>query len=67
MMQLVPCTFCGGTIVGLGNTMVNVVFTTHVKCCEHCDNIRKDETDYFFCSVECFDKWCKKRLKKGIK
>ena len=63
-MQVIRCKNCGNSHVEFGNTSVTVKYTTNIKCCEHCNNIKEEVKTDFFCCVKCYDNYIQECLKK---
>ena len=60
-MQVVSCKNCGGEHIPMGGISVDVTFMEH-NFCKECHQSHTEKQTYFFCSVDCFQKYTKSNL-----
>lgn len=59
MMEIIRCTNCSGTHIGLDATHVDVTLKRS-EYCNHCHKMDTKEEHYFFCSTLCHHQFMQK-------
>lgn len=65
MMQIIHCDQCGGETIALESVSVDVALKKH-EWCKTCYHNNVKTTSYFFCSLNCFNRFIE-RVAKGEK